>query len=380
MAFFNFDPIQLPGEAEDLRREVRDFLDRESKNWRPVDRAWNWMGVSPEFSKKLGDQGWIGMTWPKKYGGHERTFLERYVVMEELLASGAPVAWHWIADRQSGNIILTAGTEEQRETFLPRIAAGECSFCIGMSEPDSGSDLAATRSKAEKVDGGWKVNGSKIWTTNAQQASYMIAILRTDNEDKHGGLSQFIIDMKSPGLTVRPIVNLAGNAHFNECVFEDVFVPDNRILGAPGSGWKQVTSELAYERSGPERYLSCIQLLIELLRIAETRPDVVPTEEIGRLTAHVMTLRRMSLFVAGRLQAGEDPALEASVVKDVGAIFEQAMPEIAHRLVEEEPTLADGTDFQQVLAFLTQEAPSFSLRGGTREILRGIIARGLGLR
>jgi len=182
------------------------------------------------------------------------------------------------------------------------------------------------------------------------------------------------------GLTVRPIYNLLGSHHFNQCYFDEVFVPDNRVIGKVGNGWKQVTSELAFERSGPERYLSCIQLVYEMIRLAEHLDDASLTEELGRLSAHVMTLRRMSLSVAGKLQRGENPALEASVVKDVGGVFEQSLPEIAQRLIAEEPTLQDGTDFQEVLAFLMQEAPSFSLRGGTREILRGIIARGLGLR
>ncbi|WP_417517532.1 acyl-CoA dehydrogenase family protein [Minwuia sp.] len=382
MGFFNFEPLTLPPEAEALRGDVRAFLDEAMADKRPVDRAFNWMGRDREFSRKLGQQGWIGMTWPKKYGGHERTFLERYVLLEELLAAGAPVASHWVADRQSGPMILNIGTEEQREFFLPKIAAGEFSFCIGMSEPDSGSDLAATRAKAVKVDGGWKLSGTKVWTSGAHTADWMIGLFRNDSDpaSKHEGLTQYLIDMKSDGLNIRPIINLAGQHHFNECVFDEVFVPDDRVIGTVGNGWKQVTSELAFERSGPERYLSCIQLVIEMLRLAKDADDPALNEELGRLTAHVMTLRRMSLAVAGKLQRGENPALEASVVKDVGGVFEQALPEIAQRLLGDEPTLKDGTDFQEVLAFLMQEAPSFSLRGGTREILRGIIARGLGLR
>lgn len=382
MGFFNFEPLTLPPEAEALRGEVREFIKENTAHMKPVDRAFNWMGRDRDFSRKLGQRGWIGMTWPKKYGGHERTFLERYVVMEELLAAGAPVASHWVADRQSGPMILSVGTEEQREFFLPKIAAGEFSFCIGMSEPDSGSDLAATRARATKVDGGWHLNGTKVWTSGAHTADWMIGLFRSDPnpESKHQGLTQFLIDTKSEGLSIRPIINLAGEHHFNECVFEDVFVPDERLIGKEGDGWHQVTSELAFERSGPERYLSCIQLIYEMLAVAQNRGDPALTEELGRMTAHVMTLRRMSLAVAGKLQRGENPALEASVVKDVGGVFEQSIPEIAQRLIDEEPTLQDGTDFQEVLAFLMQEAPSFSLRGGTREILRGIIARGLGLR
>lgn len=382
MGFFNFEPVEMPPEAEALRREVRDFLDEELRNTPPARRAWSWMGRDREFSRKLGQKGWIGITWPKKYGGGERTFFERYVLMEELLAAGAPVAAHWIGDRQSGPLLLRFGTEEQRQFFLPRITSGELSFCIGMSEPDSGSDLAATRTRAEKVDGGFKINGTKVWTSGAHEADYMIALFRTDPDpsNKHGGLSQFLVDTKSEGLTISPIINLMGTHHFNQCVFEDVFVPDDRLVGREGGGWDQVVAELAFERSGPERYLSCIQLVLEILKVAQQRGDPALIEEVGRLAAHVYTLRRMSLAVTGKLQRGENPALEASVVKDVGGVFEQSIPEIAQRLMDEEPTMGPGSDFQNVLAFLTQEAPSFSLRGGTREILRGIIARGLGLR
>ena len=381
MQHFHFEPCQLPPEAEKLRVEVRDFL-AENLHDPEVKRARSWSGFEPEFSRKVGERGWIGMTWPKQYGGHERTFFERYVVLEEMLAAGAPVSAHWVADRQSGPLLLRFGTEEQRQRFLPQIVRGECYFCIGMSEPDSGSDLASVRTRAEKVDGGWKVNGTKLWTSGAHRTHYMIALFRTDPnpEDRHGGLTQFLVDMKSPGITVRPVPDLAGQEHFNEVIFEDAFVPDDMLVGTEGGGWGQVTAELAFERSGPERYLSCIRLLLELIREASQDPTERQAVAIGKLVAQLANLRQMSLSVAGMLQDGKSPALEASVVKDLGAVFEQSLPGIAQDLSELEPTLENGNDFQQVLAFLTQVSPSFSLRGGTREILRGIIARGLGLR
>src|SRR5881392_4063357 len=159
MATFRFDLCELPPETRALREEVRDFLRAELGDRAPVRRAHSWGGFDREFSRKVGARGWIGMTWPKTYGGHERSFLERYVVMEEMLAAGAPVSAHWIADRQSGPLLLRFGTEEQRQTLLPRIARGECFFCIGMSEPGSGSDLASVRTRGHKVDGGWRVSG-----------------------------------------------------------------------------------------------------------------------------------------------------------------------------------------------------------------------------
>ncbi|MBX3504912.1 MAG: acyl-CoA dehydrogenase family protein [Parvibaculum sp.] len=380
---FRFDLCELPGETEGLRQEIRAFLAEELRHVPKVTRAQTWSGSDPEFSRKMGAKGWIGMTWPKKYGGHERSFFDRYVMLEEMLAAGAPVGAHWIGDRQSGPLLLRFGTEEQRQSILPRVAKGECYFCIGMSEPDSGSDLAATRTRADKVEGGFRVNGTKLWTSGAHTAHYMIALFRTDSapEAKHSGLTQFLVDLKTTqGVTIRPIKDLAGNAHFNEVVFEDAFVPDNMMVGTLGGGWGQVTAELAFERSGPERYLSSYLLMVEMIRELEKRGGDEGAETIGRLVAHLLTLRQMSLSVAGMLEKGENPALEASVVKDLGAIFEQDMPVIAHQLLGIAPTIGGGSDYEEVLGYLTQTTPSFSLRGGTREILRGIIARGLGLR
>ena len=380
---FRFDLCELPGETEGLREEIRTFLAEELPKIPKVTRAQTWSGSDAGFSRKMGAKGWIGMTWPKQYGGHERSFFDRYVMLEEMLAAGAPVGAHWIGDRQSGPLLLRFGTEEQRQKILPRVAKGECYFCIGMSEPDSGSDLAATRTRADKVDGGYKVNGTKLWTSGAHTAHYMIGLFRTnlDPQNKHAGLTQFLVDLKSTdGITIRPIKDLAGNAHFNEVVFQDAFVPDDMMVGTEGGGWGQVTAELAFERSGPERYLSSFLLMVEMIRELEKRGGAEGAREIGRLVAHLVTLRQMSLSVAGMLEKGENPALEASVVKDLGAIFEQDMPVRAHELLGIEPMIDEGSDYEQVLGYLTQTVPSFSLRGGTREILRGIIARGLGLR
>ena len=158
------------------------------------------------------------MTWPKQYGGHERSSLERYVVLEELLAAGAPVGAHWVADRQSGPLILRFGTEEQRQRFLPPITRGEIYFCIGMSEPDSGSDLASIRTRAERCEGGWKVNGTKIWTSNAHLSPLHDHAVPHPGRagQKHEGLTQFLVDLKTPGVTIRPDHDLAGEHHFNE--------------------------------------------------------------------------------------------------------------------------------------------------------------------
>src|SRR5919201_5930002 len=355
MGIFNFTLTELPPDTDALRRDVRDFL-RDTLGTPAAHRqAHSWGGFDPDFSRKLGARGWIGMTWPKRYGGQDRTYLERYVVLEELLAAGAPVSAHWVADRQSGPQLLRFGTEEQRKRFLPRIARGELHFAIGMSEPDSGSDLASIRTRATRVDGGYRVNGTKLWTSNAHQCHAMIALFRTSvvPDKKHEGLSQFLVDLTSPGITIRPIINLAGSHDFNEVVFQDAFVPEDMRVGAEGDGWKQVTTELAFERSGPERYLSSIALIRELVREVSARPDDRGAEAVGRMVASMATLRQMSLSVAGMLQHGQNPNLEAATVKDVGTTFEQSIPEKVHELLDIEPTLESGSQLQQVLGYIT---------------------------
>ncbi len=380
-----FDPVSLPPEAEAMRSRVRDFIERE------VDAGTFEPGLgpglnrhSPEFSRRCGEHGFIGMTWPKTYGGHARSFLERYVVTEELLAVGAPVWAHWVADRQSGPVLLRYAREEIRRDILPRIVRGECYFCIGMSEPDSGSDLFAARSSARRADDGWRINGRKIWTSNAHRSHYMIALLRTSppsEDNRRHGLSQFLIDMRTPGITVNPIYNMTGNHDFNEVVFDDVVIPDNCLIGEADMAWKQATSELAYERSGPERFLETIYVLYELIDLAALNPGERITEGIGRLVAQLATLRNMSLSVAGMLEAGELPEIEAALVKELGTNWEQALPARARDLAPVgRETAGNRMNFDQTLAYATLIAPKLTIQGGTREILRGIIARGLGLR
>lgn len=376
----SFEPSELPPETEALRHEVRTFLADTLADYAPSRLAKSWAEGDADFTRKVAAQGWIGMTWPKKYGGRERSFLERYVVLEEMLAAGAPVCLHWIADRQSGPLIMKFGTEAMRQEILPKIVKGEAFFCIGMSEPDSGSDLAGVRTKAEKVDGGWRVNGAKVWTSGAHKCHYMIGLFRTDPKaEKHDGLSQFLVDLKTPGITIRPIYNLTGEHDFNQVYFEDVFLPDDRIIGEPGDGWKQVLAELAFERAGPERYMSNFPTIVQMIDACGPVPSERSAVDIGRMVAQIATMREMSVAVAGMQNAGMDPALQGTMVKEVGVTFEQSIPGIAHDMLGREPLLG-GDELARSLAYVTQASVSFSLRGGTREVVRGIIARGLGLR
>ena len=383
MQAFRFEALTLPPEAVAMRSRVRAFLTEERETGGYASHRTSWSSFDSEFSRRAGAAGFVGLTLPTEYGGHGRTNLERFVVNEEMLAAAAPAGAHWIADRQSGPQIARHGSERARREILPRIASGECYFGIGMSEPDSGSDLAAVRTRAERTEGGWLINGSKIWTSNAHRVHYLIALVRTapPSADRHAGLSQLIVDMTTAGITVRPIHNLAGAHEFNEVFFENCFVPDDMMIGEPGSGWTNVTGELAYERAGPDRFMSDIRVLVELIDHIGGEPDERQAVEIGRLVAHFATLRRMSASVAGLLERGESPVTEAALVKDVGTTFERDLPEVARRLVPVEASADDQGDvFSEAMAHVTLHAPSFTLRGGTPEILRGMIARGLGLR
>ena len=377
---FRFDPVELPPEAIKLRGEVREFIEEHK----------DVMGFSHgehnrEFSQAMGKKGWIGMTWPKQYGGQERTAFERYVLIEEMLVAGAPLSAHYTGDRQSGPNILRFGTEEQKQFFCPKIAAGELTFCIGMSEPNAGSDVAGTRTRAVKVDGGYTINGTKLWTSNAHHSDYAIlfckmAMAGQDETDRHAGATQFLLDLKSPGIDIRPVINLLGEHHFNEIFLTDVFVPDNRLLGREGNGWNQLTSELAFERSAPDRFLVLFKMLQQMIRMAGPAPDKATAVALGKLISQLVTLRSMSVSIAGMLMEGLQPNNESAVVKDLGTRYEQDIPVVARQLFPTEPEL-DAIDlYASMIALSTMNAPRFSIQGGTREILRGIIARGLGLR
>jgi len=376
---FTAQPIPWPDSAASLRQKVRDLIASYPVNPDPAKRANCWAVADPAFSKLLGDAGLIGMTWPREYGGHERSSLERYVVLEELLASGAPVGAHWIADRQTGGMLLNYGQEEEKRRWVPGMARGEVFACIGLSEPNSGSDLASVKTTAQKKGDRWVIDGQKVWTTGAHFSHVMIALVRTTpGSQRNEGLSQFVIPMDAPGVTIRPIIDLTGGHDFNEVFFDSVELAEHALVGTEGNGWRQVTAELSLERSGPERYLSSTALFLELLRHVGPTTDSNVRQLVGKLAAEMWTLRMMSATVAAKLAAGEDPALEATIVKDLGNSFEQAMPALVQAAVDLD--LSGEAPLARVLGHLLQVSPSFSLRGGTREILKGIIARGLGLR
>lgn len=361
----------------DLRQQVRRFIAKEiaAQSFTPGIDSWL-TGWSDTFSRALADQGWVGMTIPRQYGGHGRSHFERFVVTEELLLAGAPVAAHWIADRQVAPSLLRFGTEEQKSQLLPAIAAGRCTFAIGMSEPDSGSDLASVRTRAVAVDGGWRVNGTKVWTSGAHHADKVLVLARTSGShtDRHQGLSQIIVDLQAPGVSIVPIESLDGGHHFNEVVFTDCFVPQTDLLGAEGQGWHQVTAELGYERSGPERFLSAA-LLVRLLIEHVNNGCLAAEPVLGQFVARLHGLHQMSLSVAAALDRGENADAAAAMVKMLGTSTEGDLVEAADYLVGP----LHGA-LREVVMQATVQRPGFTLRGGTNEILAGVVARGLGLR
>ena len=369
-----------PSATAALRAELRAFLAERQAAGAFTPRCDSWIGGhSAEFSRELGARGWIAPSWPSRYGGGDRPEMERYVITEELLAAGAPVAAHWFAQRQTGPLLMRHGSEEQRTRFLPAIARGECFFAICMSEPNAGSDLASVRTTAERVDGGWRVNGRKVWTSHAHRSHFGILLCRTSpqGEKRHEGLSQLILDLHAKGVSIRPIRLLTGEPDFSEVVLDDVFIADEDVVGKIGNGWAQVLSELAYERSGPERFLSALPLIIAFIDRAGGEPDPEHSELIGRIGAELMTLRHLSVGIAQDLGRGEAPNTRAALTKDLGTRFEQSSIDAIRRLtgIESDPRSTDA--FSRLLAEAIAAAPTFTLRGGTSEILRGIVAREL---
>jgi alkylation response protein AidB-like acyl-CoA dehydrogenase len=381
----DFSSLELPPAALQLREEVRAFLRDEIAAGSFTPRLGH-TEFDAGFTRKVAQRGWIGMTWPKRYGGQERSYLERFVVTEEMLAVAAPCAAHWFADRQTGPSLLKHGSEALKQRYLPAIVRGECYFALGMSEPNSGSDLASVRTRAERVPGGWRVTGQKVWTSWAHKAHAFFVLCRTsaDTGNRHEGLSQLVIELGQPGVTVRPIRFTNGSQHFNEVFLENVFVPDECVVGDVGQGWKQVTSELALERSGPERFMTTFPLLVELVRRLGANPDARAAEMVGRLTARFWTLRRMALAIALTLDpttsaadSTPDLATEAALVKDMGTFYEREIVDAARLLSALEPDPDASDTFERYLAETIYAAPISTIRGGTTEVLRTLIARRL---
>lgn len=371
--------VDTPAKLDRLRSEVRSVVEQWQGASRALPTCDAWLrSYDLDFSRLLGEKGWLGITWPVAAGGGGRSNRARFVVTEELLRAGAPVAAHWIAERQIGPAILRYGSPALQEQYLARIASGEVTFCLGMSETESGSDLASVRTTAELEDGSWRVDGRKIWTSQAHRSTHAYVLARTSRtERRHEGLTELLVDMSSPGVEVRPIHDLRGEHHFNEVTFDGVLVPEDHVLGEVGQGWRQVTEQLSFERGGMERVLSTYPLLAAVADTVRDRKSSgdEAMQELGRGLARLYVLRRMAWNVAEALDRGEAPVQQAAILKDLGTVFERDVTELARRVLDEEADPGvpgpEGLLAQGVLA-----APGFTIRGGTTEVLRTIIARG----
>ena len=356
-----------------LRAEVATFLEEERAAGTFTPRVDNWItGFDRDFSRKLAVRGWIGLTWPKEYGGGGRSYVDRLCMSELLLAAGAPLAAHWFGDRQMGPSILNHGTEAQKERYLPEILAGEATYCIGMSEPQAGSDLAGVRTRAVRDGSGWRITGHKIWTSLAHLSDYIYLLVRTDPaSERHDGLSEFIVPLRSDGVSMTAINDMSGAHHFNEVFFDDVFVDEDALIGTEGGGWRQITGQLGYERSGLERIMS-LWSLFEAMRAA-VGDDERRREELGALEAAARVARLLVFRAAAVADSGRPPDHEAAMAKVFATDIEQRMVELASQWAGRAARSRQAFGGHLLPAWLI--APSLSIRGGTNEVLRGIIAR-----
>ena len=358
-----------PPELEKLRREAEEVALRVTADLPVKEDSWI-NGHDREFSRELGERGWLGMTWPVEYGGGGRSPLERFVVFETLIAHGAPVGATWFCDRQMGPSILTFGTEDQRRRFLPDMLSGDAAWCIGMSEPDSGSDLASLRTRAVLDGDEFVVNGQKVWSSGAATADWCYLICRTDPSKKaHEGLSELIVDMRSPGIEVRPIVDMIGSSHFCEVLFDDVRVPRANLVGEMNGSWKQTMRQLEHERGGIDRLVSNRALYADSLPRAD-RSDPLVRQEI----AAIESFYRIGRLLVLREVLGQAPRSFSAATKAACTAFEQRVAQFCARVWGPEAMLWNRAS--RNVAY----APAYTIQGGTNDILKNIVGeRVLGL-
>lgn len=337
------------------------------------DDSWL-IGSDRRFSVDMAERGWIGMTWPVEHGGHGRSTLERFVVVEQLIATGAPIAASWFADRQIGPTLLQYGTDDQRDRWLPRIISGQDMWSIGMSEPDAGSDVSAIRTRAVRDGDDWIVSGQKIWTSGAAEADWIYLVARTDPDaPPHKSLSEFVVAMDSPGVTVKPIRDMTDNQHFCEVFFEDVRVPGDHLVGTPNGSFSQIMRQMEHERGGIDRLVSnrsLYDLAIETGRKNGTLDDPLIRQDLARAE----TIYRVARHMVLREVVGQAPAGWSAITKTLATEFEVFIAELCGRLMGTDSLLWNRTSRNICYA------PGYTIMGGTTLILRNIMGeRMLGL-
>jgi len=327
-------------------------------------------GFSKEFAIELAGLGWIGMTWPTEYGGGGQPAINRLIIGEELIAAGAPIAAMWFADRQMGPTLIKFGTPDQQAEFLPGILSGETTWCIGMSEPDSGSDLASLSTSAVRDGDDFVINGQKIWTSFGALADYCYLIGRTDADGPpHRGISEIIVPMGSPGIEVRPITDMTTNRHFCEVWFSDVRVPVANLVGVEGNAFKQTMAQLEHERGGIDRLVSN-RALYEIALERANRRDPLVRQEI----AAIETGYRIGRILVTREVLRQAPAGFSAATKCFCTEHEVRVAEFVAATLGAEATL--WTDVTHGLTY----TPGYTIMGGTSNIMRNILGeRVLGL-
>ncbi len=356
-------------EQQALRSRAREVaVDAVSRYGRFND---TWMnGYSREFSKELAKHGWIGMTWPTEHGGGGRPAIDRLIVAEEMISAGAPIAASWFADRQMGPALISYGTEEQRQRFLPDMLRGETTWCIGMSEPNAGSDLASLKTFARLDGDEYVVNGQKIWTSFGEVADYCYLICRTSNEGPpHAGISEIIVPMNTPGIEVRPITDMTTNRHFCEVFYTDVRVPKENLVGREGAAFSQTMRQLEHERGGIDRLVSNKALYDIAAQQADRSNRLIRQEmaaiEIGYRLGRILVIREV---------LKQAPAGFSAATKCFCTELEWRIAQFVSRVLGMSATLWD--DVTQGLAY----APAYTIMGGTSNVMRNILAeRVLGL-
>ncbi len=380
-------------EQEAFREEVRNFLEEELKKgtFEPTCDGWI-QGYSPEFTKKVAEKGWIGLTWPREYGGGERSNIERLVLTEEMLRYGAPAACHWFADRQIGRAIIAYGTEEQKSELLPQILKGEAYVGLGMTEPEAGSDLASLKTRAVADGDYYVIDGEKMWTSCARFMTHVYLVARTDPDaPKHRGISEFVVDASLPGVTIRPTIDITGSEAWGEVFYDNVRVHKKYLIGEKNRGFYQILHQLDYERAGLERLMGNYPLFDGIIRFTKEteqngKPlceDTLIRHKLAQLQIEFEIGRLLTYRVVLVMDEGRAPNVEAAMAKAYCTSFEQRLASVATEILGLYGQLLAESKWAPILGMAPHSylgSKGYSLQAGTTEVLKNIVAtRGLGL-
>jgi alkylation response protein AidB-like acyl-CoA dehydrogenase len=376
-------------EQEDFRQEVRSFLEDEIKKglWKPEIDGWI-MGYDPKFTKRVSAKGWIGLTWPKEYGGQGKKFVDRVILTEEMLRFGAPAACHWFADRQIGGSVLKHGTEEQKKFYLPQIVKGEMYVGLGMSEPEAGCDLASLKTRAiKKDDGMYHVDGGKTWTSGGKHMNYLYLLARTNPDvAKHKGLSEFVIPINLPGITTGLIKDITGGEHWNEIFFDNASVDPKYLVGRENGGWGQIMEQLAFERSGMERLMANYPVFDGIIKYVKENKrngkllseDTIVRQQLAQLKLEFETGRLFMYRVALAMDEGRAPEWEAPLSKAYSTAFEQRLANVSLEILGAYGQLKPGAKYSKVEGHVYHSylsSKGYSLQAGTTEVMKNILAQ-----